>query len=196
MTGYPRRLPEHRPTGLRLSVVRHAWHRLDATSPELWTWSVHHSPLHRFDSATGAFRVRYAGETPRVAMRERFDASGRIVSESDLGLHLVELTGSVRVLDLRHDNNLDALGLDDRISTGRAPEVWATCHHLADLVASWYGERCHGIVYRSRTAPQRSANVAFFEHAPLTAHDRGSLRDQISLLAACVHADGFAVEGW
>jgi hypothetical protein len=100
------------------------------------------------------------------------------------------------VLDLRRDNNLDAFGLDDRISTSRSPEVQATCHRLADLSVDWYGERCHGIVYRSRTTPQRSAHVAFFEHAPVTDRDRGPLRDQTSLLAACVHADGFAVEGW
>jgi hypothetical protein len=129
-------------------------------------------------------------------MRERFDASDRIVSGADLDLHLIELVGTIRVLDLRHERNLDALGLDDQISTSRAPEVWATCRRLADLITIWYGERCHGIVYRSRTTPQRSANLAFFRHAALTARDVGRLRNQHSLLTACVHSDGFAIEGW
>lgn len=129
-------------------------------------------------------------------MRERFDASERIVRAADLDLHLVELTGTAHVLDLRRDRTLDALGLDDQISTSRAPGVWAAAQQLADLVRDWFGARCHGIVYRSRTTPQRSANLAFFEHAPLAAIDRGTLRAQDALLASCVLSDGFAVQGW
>jgi hypothetical protein len=106
---------------------------------------------------SGAFRVRYAGDAQRVAMRERFDDEGRIVSTEHLRLHLVQLTGDVRVLDLRHDRNLDALGLDDQINTSRAPAVWDACQRLVDHVHDWYGDRCDGIVYRSRTTPERSA---------------------------------------
>jgi len=51
-------------------------------------------------------------------------------------------------------------------------------------------------VYRSRTTPERSANLAFFSHAPLTARRLGNLGDQTALLAAGVLSDGFAVEGW
>ncbi len=195
-TDYAARLPEHRPTGLRLTVLHHPWYRLDPSTPSRWRWSAFPEPRYRFDSPTGAFRVRYAGDAQRVAMRERFDADGRIVSETALTLHLIELTGAVRVLDLRHDRNLDALGVDDQISTSRAPGVWAACQRLADLVRSWYGQRCHGIVYRSRTTPERSANLAFFAHAPLRARNLGRLGTQDGLLAACVHSDGFAVEGW
>jgi hypothetical protein len=154
------------------------------------------TPRHRFDSSSRTFTIRYAGDAHRVAMRERFDASGRIVSRAELGLYLIELVGTIRVLDLRHDKNLDALKLDDQISTSRAPDVWSAGQTLADRVAEWYGERCHGIVYRSRTIPQRSANLAFFRHAPLAARNLGRLRGQHGLLAACVHSDGFTIEGW
>ena len=126
-------------------------------------------------------------------MRERFDEEGRIVSPAHLRLHLVKLTGAVRVLDLRQERNLDALGLDDQISTSRAPGVWAACHRLADLVFDWFDGQCEGIVYRSRTTPQRSANIAFFEHARLQASEVGLLGEQRELLAACQLSDGFTV---
>lgn len=189
-------LPPGRPPGLRLSQVRRAWFRLDATSPSRWSWHAYPTPRSRFDSATGATRVRYAGDAARVAMRERFDGSARIVGIPELDLRLVELTGAVSVLDLRREQNLDALGLDDQVSTARSPEVWAGCQLLVDRVHEWFGLRCHGLVYRSRTTPERSANLAFFEHAPLTARDLGPLGDQEALLASCVLSDGFAVQGW
>jgi hypothetical protein len=153
-------------------------------------------PRYRFDSASGARRVRYAGEGQRVAMRERFDASARVVSAAELGVHLVRLSGQIRVLDLRLDRNLDALGLDDQISTSRSAQVWSACQLLSDLVTDWYGDRLHGIVYRSRTTPQRSANLALFAGAPLRLEDLGPLSAQTGLLASCVLSDGFAVEGW
>lgn len=129
-------------------------------------------------------------------MRERFDGSGRVVAIADLDLRLIELTGALSVLDLRREQNLDALGLDDQVSTARSPQVWATCHDLVDRVHEWFGARCHGLAYRSRTTPQRSVNLAFFEHAPLVAHDLGVLGEQEALLASCVLSDGFAVQGW
>lgn len=115
---------------------------------------------------------------------------------ADLELQLVELTGRLQVLDLRRDRILDALGLDDQVNTARSPGVWTVCQALSDLVVDWFGERCHGIVYRSRTTPQRSANLAFFEHAPLVGRDLGPLRSREALLASCVLSDGFAVQGW
>jgi len=107
----------------------------------------------------------------------------------------VQLTGRLHVVDLRTDRTLDVLGLDDEINTARAPDVWTACQQLADLVHRWCGQRCHGIVYRSRTTPQGSANLAFFEHAPLTATSLGRLGAQPSLLATAVVSDGFTVEG-
>ena len=129
-------------------------------------------------------------------MRERFDRLQRRMDTPDLQLRLVELTGAVRVLDLRRDRTLDALGLDDQVSTGRALGVWRACQRLTDLVQDWFGERCEGIVYRSRTTPERSANLAFFAHAPLVARDLGPLREQDRLLLSCILTDGFTIRGW
>jgi hypothetical protein len=71
------------------------------------------------------------------------------------------------VLDLRREATLDALGLDDRISTGHEPEVWEPAQRLSDLVRRWWGEKVDGIAYRPRTTPETAVNVAFFAHAPL-----------------------------
>lgn len=196
MARYADRLPVVRPPGLRLSSLRRPWYRLDAEAPARWTWQAHSTPRSRFDSASGTLRVRYAGDAQRVAMRERFDNSERVVRAADLDLHLVELTGVVHILDLRRERNLDALRLDDQISTSRAPGVWVACQRLVDLVHRWFGERCQGIVYRSRTTPQRSSNIAFFAHAPLTARSLGALATRQDLLAACVLSDGFTLQGW
>jgi len=193
---YALRLTETRPTGLRLVTRSHAWYRLDAQRPRDWRWRGFPEPQHRFDPASGANRVRYAADSLRAAMRERFDAEGRVVSAAHLDLRVVELTGRVSALDLRQERVLDALGLDDQISTSRAPGVWAACHVLTDRLQSWYGDRLDGIVYRSRTTPQRSANLAFLQRAPLLARDLGPLRRQEALLAACVTGEGFLVEGW
>lgn len=193
---YALRLPSHRPSGLRLTTLRHAWYRIDAERPDAWSWRAFPKPRNRFDSADGAFRVRYAGDAQRVAMRERFDETRRVVRAAHLDLQLVELSGAVRVLDLRSDRILDALGLDDQINTSREAGVWDACHRLADLVQPWFGERCDGIVYRSRTTPERSANLAFFAHAPLASRPLGPLRDQEELLVACASAEGFTIQGW
>jgi len=193
---YEQRLPTSRPPGIRLSTLRHAWFRLDREPPETWSWHPYAAPRSRFDSPTATCRVRYAGDAKRVAMRERFDESRRVVTAAQLRLHLVELSGTIRVVDLRRDGTLDALGLDDQINTSRAPGVWAACHRLADLVHEWFGERCDGIVYRARTTPQSSANLAFFAHAPLTAASLGTLIEQPDLLARSLVSDGFAIQGW
>lgn len=184
------------PRGLRLVTTRATWYRLDRDPPDRWSWEPHTGPRSRFDPASGAVRVRYAGDEPRVAMRERFDRERRVVPAAAMASHVVELSGTAHVLDLRRDRVLDALGLDDQISTSRAPEVWNACQRLTDLVVGWFGERCHGIVYRSRTTPQRSANLAFFAWAPFTATDLGSLRDQRALLHTCMLYEGFSVQGW
>jgi hypothetical protein len=193
---YLRRLPDARPPGLRLVTRTHAWYRLDGQPPRSWRWKPFVEPQHRFDPASGSLRVRYAADSLRAAMRERFDAEGRVVSRAHLDVRVVELTGKVSVLDLRHERVLDALGLDDQVSTSRASAVWSACHALTDRLDDWFGERLGGLVYRSRTTPQRSANLAFLQRANLAARDLGPLRRQGSLLAACVTSDGFLVEGW
>jgi hypothetical protein len=190
------RLAERRPPGLALTTLRHPWYRIESADPDTWSWDPYPSPRSRFDSAAGVVRVRYAGQTSRVAMRERFDGQRRRMRPADLDLRLVELTGAVRVLDLRRDRTLDALGFDDQVSTSRAPEVWAVCRQLTDRVHAWFGERCDGLVYRSRTTPERAANIAFFAHAPLVARSLGALRDQGTLIDTCILTDGFDVRGW
>lgn len=193
MSAYADRLPTSRPSGLRLTTRRNLWYRLGSATPASWGWKPFPAPGYRFDSAAGKFRVRYAADAERAAMREGFDAEGRIVSPDHLRLRLIQLTGTIRVLDLRQERNLDALGLDDQINTSRAPGVWTACQQLADLVFDWYGQQCHGLVYRSRTTPQHSANLAFLAHAPLTATSLGPLGRQHRLLAACQLSDGLTV---
>jgi hypothetical protein len=189
-------LPDRRPAHLQLVTLRRSWWRVDREPPERWQWQPHPAARYRFDSAAGAVRVRYAADSLRGAMRERFDESMRIVRRSELDLRLVRLVAPVRVLDLRRDRVLDALGLDDQINTGRAPGVWLACQRLADLVHDWFGERCDGVVYRSRTTPERGANLAFFRHAPLAARDLGTLREHEELLRSAVLTDGFTIRGW
>jgi hypothetical protein len=131
-----------------------------------------------------------------VAMRERFDEQRRRLRPADLDLVLVELTGTVRLLDLRREQTLDALGLDDQVSTSRAPDVWRACQQLIDRVHDWFGDRCDGVAYRSRTTPEHSANLAFFQRAPLSARSLGTLREQPTLIDSCILTDGFDVRGW
>lgn len=140
--------------------------------------------------------MRYAADASRTALRERFDTEERKIDAAALSAHLVELSGPVRVLDLRRDQTLDALALDDQISTSRSPGVWQACHELIDLVDEWFGTNCDGLVYRSRTTPQRSANLAFFAHAHLAARTLGTLNDQPELLLDLIATDGFQIMGY
>ena len=77
--------------------------------------------------------------------------------------HLVRLTAArhLRVFDLRTEANLDILGVDDQISTGQHPDVWDTCHRLADAAHRWWND-LDALVYRARTTPETSVNYAFF----------------------------------
>ena len=73
----------------------------------------------------------------------------------------------MKVLDLRTESNLDALGVDDRINTGREAGVVDACHRLADCCQEWWAD-LDGLLYRSRTTPESSANLAFFDSEPFT----------------------------
>lgn len=66
----------------------------------------------------------------------------------------------LRVFDLRTEANLDVLGVGDQISTGQHPDVWETCHRLADAVRRWWDD-VDAIVYRPRTTPENAVNYAF-----------------------------------
>lgn len=99
----------------------------------------------------------------------------------------------MRVLDLRREAVLDALGLDDRISTGHEPDVWGSAQRLTDLIVAWWGDAAHGIVYRSRTTPVTSANVALFHHAPVAGRSQRLERAR-PFLDMLVVRHGFTVE--
>jgi hypothetical protein len=189
-------LPDARPDGLRLGSLDVEWWRLDDRSPQLWSWSGYPQPRNRFD-APGR-RVRYAARTERGAFREHFAESRRVISVRHTDLRVVRLTGRIRVLDLRSESTLDALHLDGEISTGRSERAFRTCWALAARSIDWWGTDLGGIVYTSRTTPQTSANVAFFQHAPLRPHEVGRLHERRELLAHLVVDDGFrvALPGW
>ncbi len=166
LAGYLAPLPDARPHGLRrrsVSAGTELW-RVDAKPPAKWGWAGFPSPEYRFDSASGAFRTRYAGTTPLGAFRERYRLSGLVIPEDHRTHHLIRLVASrnLRVLDLRTEKNLDALDIDDQINTSLHADVWATCHRLADAVKRWWTD-IDAIVYRSRTSPQTSVNFAFFD---------------------------------
>jgi len=129
-------------------------------------------------------------------LRETFDPD-RHISAAQLDHWVVELTLNGSVLDLRTDDTLDALGLDDQISTSREPRVWQTAQALGDVVWNGYTARARpvpAIVYRSRTTPQHNANAAMFAHSIATVLHVERLREQTGLLEAAITADGFTVE--
>ena len=109
--------------------------------------------------------------------------------------HLVRLVAArhLRVLDLRTERNLDALGVDDQISTGQHAHVWNTCHRLADAVRRWWDD-LDAIVYRSRTTPETSINFAFFIDRAF-ALKSWPLADRTDVLTDLVLHHGFTV-GW
>ncbi len=197
---HPDDLPASRPTGLRLVTRRGRWFRFDTTHPDVWGWTPFADPRHRFDSLSGAQRLRYAGRTLRGAARERWDATGRVVSERDGDGWLVELTGEVSVLDLRREATLDVLGVDDRVNTGRLAldrrddMLLDVCGRLTDLVADWWGPRLHGIQYRSRTTPETSSNLAFFAGAPLRVADACRVAELGDRWVELILRDGFLVD--
>jgi hypothetical protein len=124
-------------------------------------------PRHRFDSAAGLHRVRYAATTAHGAARERYRDTGMLVPSDHAEHHIAALSGELTVLDLRREAVLDALTLDDRISTAREPTVWESAQELTDRAARWWGPDVHALVYRPRTTPETSANVALYRHASL-----------------------------
>ncbi|BBU24334.1 hypothetical protein [Mycobacterium xenopi] len=163
--GYQAPLPADRPVGLRrrrVSAGTELW-RVDATAPAEWTWQGFPEALFRFDPESGSFRTRYAAASLVGAFRERYRPTGLVIPADHAAHHVVRLVAvrHLRVLDLRTEANLDALSVDDQISTGQHPEVWDTCHRLADAVKRWWSD-LDAIVYRPRTTPETSANFAFF----------------------------------
>lgn len=160
-----RRRTEDRPVGVRrrtLSPGTPLW-RIDSTEPSDWTWDGFAAPRHRFDPTSGTFRTRYASRSLHGAFRERYLATGLLIPADHADHLLVRLTTTrpLRTFDLRTEANLQAIGADDRISTSHEPEIWQACHDLADDIRTWWPD-LDGILYRSRTTPASSANLAFW----------------------------------
>jgi hypothetical protein len=195
--GYQAQLPEVRPVGLRsrrVSAGTEIW-RVDATDPAGWTWEGFPDPRYRFDPASEAFRTRYASTELVGAFRERYRATGLVIPIDHAAHHLVRLVAArhLRVLDLRTERNLDALDVDDQISTGQHADVWATCHRLADAARRWWAD-LDAIVYRSRTTPTTSANFAFFADDGFAIESWGHA-DRPDILTELVLRHGFTL-GW
>lgn len=192
-----------RPRGLRLSRAGGSWWRIDPSHPAEWAWEPHPLPVGRFDPLSGRFRLRYAANLPAAAARERFPA--RTLTDADGELWLVELRGFRAVLNLTHQANLDALGLDDRISTGRlavsgrrGPDpLLETSGRLADAVHDWWGGTPPPLVYRTRTMPGAGRSIAFGPWVAVEVGRVGRLRRATALHAHLVLHAGFTVPpGW
>lgn len=157
--------PAERPAGLKRHPIRAGtdlW-RIDKSEPATWTWAGFATPCYRFDPTSGAFRTRYAGTRRHGAARERYAGTCRVIPAAHADDHLVHLrtTRSLRVLDLRGERTQDLLGVDDQINTSRSADHFAACQDLADAAPRWWDD-LDGILYRSRTTPQDSTNLAFW----------------------------------
>jgi len=193
--GYLDPLPAQRPVGLRrrrLPAGTELW-RIDAIAPAAWSWDGFPDPRHRFDPMSGTFRVRYGGRSVVGAAREKYRDSGLLIPADHIAHHLVRLVAErdMRVFDLRTEQNLDVLHLDDQISTGQHPAVWDACHRLADAVRAWWPD-LDAIVYRSRTTPGTSINIAFFAADAFHA-ESWIMAERTDVLAELVLRHGFTV---
>lgn len=185
-------LPGRRPAGLRTTSLRGlTWWRFDSAAPDHWDWRPFLAPRYRFDSAEGAARVRYAGLTARGAARERWSPDRRI-SVADAHTWVVRLVGTVKVIDLCAERVLDQLGLDDRINTARDRATWQACQVLGDRLRRWLPS-LDAIVYRSRTTPETSVNIAWNRPGALRVARAEPLRECADLLDRLVLVDGFTV---
>ncbi|MFN2487383.1 MAG: hypothetical protein ABR609_12395 [Acidimicrobiia bacterium] len=139
--------------------------------------------------------------TAPVGARERFLA--RSITEFEGELWLVRLDGVTRALHLTHQANLDALGVDERISTERINTDWLgersdpdplldTCGQLADAVYNWWDEKPPALVYRARTIPS-GRNLAFCASVGVEAVQVDLLRNAAALHAYLLLQAGFIV---
>jgi hypothetical protein len=123
------------------------------------------------------------------------------MTEADGELWLVTLDAMSAVLHLTHQVNLDALGLDDRVSTGRIdvrarsdPDpLLETCGAIADAVHDWWDGRPPPLIYRTRSVPERGRSIAFTQTSMPPVVSAGRLRDATVLHAFLVLRAGFTV---
>lgn len=136
--------------------------------------------------------MRYAANRPAVAARERFPA--RTMTEADGDRWLVHLAIPGPVLALTRQTNIDVLGVDDRVSTGRIdpygrtdPDpLLDTCGHLADAVYDWWAGSPLPLLYRARTSPGTGRTIAFAQTAYWSVINAKPLREATSLHAHLV----------
>ncbi|MDQ2727598.1 MAG: hypothetical protein M3Y91_07000 [Actinomycetota bacterium] len=141
--------------------------------------------------------MRYAANRPVAACCERFP--GRYLSPADGDLYLVEFTVEGPTLHLTHQGVLDALGLDDRINTGRVdlpgPDddpLLDACQGLADAVHDGWDDTPPALVYRTRTVPS-ARSVAFSGTTRTEIVRARTLREARHLIAILVARHGFVV---
>ena len=143
--------------------------------------------------------MRYAANRSAVAARERFPA--RTLTEADGDLWLVHLSIPGPALALTRQTNLDALGLDDRVSTGRIdpsgradPDpLLDTCDQLADAVYDWWKGSPPPLLYRARTAPGTGRNIAFTQTSGWSNLAARPLREATGLHTDLTLSAGFVV---
>jgi hypothetical protein len=167
--------------------------RFDAADPLVWQWSPFSKARFRFDPGDGTFRTRYGASSVVGAARERYYDTGRLIPADHSEHRLVRLTAArpLSVLDLRTERNLTALAVDDRISTGHEPQVWAACQELVAAARGWW-PTLDALLYRPRTTPQSSVNMAFFATDCFTVTSR-RLQDSRDVLDELVLLQQFTI---
>ncbi len=157
-----------------------AQHPLIFTVPERGILYRHHQKIHdpvyfgkkgeyRFDDpdcpVPGCFGVLYAGADPESCLLESCGTTTGVPAVSGAYLDAraiarMELTGSLRFIDLVSDGGLASIGADGRLATGsyKVAQQWS---------AALKKHPCKpdGIRYRSRHAPERIA-YAIYERPP------------------------------
>lgn len=162
--------PTARPAGLEVVSFGATWWRIDLDHPDDWSWDPPPCAQERFDPRTCRFRVRYAASSRVAAARECFP--DRCLQAEHGDQWLVRLEGTVDMLDLTDVATLDALGLDDRISTGRLDDtdggddpLLIRAQALADAVWDWWDGEPPALLYRNQSTPT-ARSLAF--HADVT----------------------------
>jgi hypothetical protein len=124
---------------------------------------------YRFDDpdcpAPGCFGVLYAGADPECCLLESCGTTTGVPAVSGAYLDAraiarIELTGSLRFMDLVDDGGLASIGADGRLATGsyKVAQQWSAALKRHPC-------RPDGIRYRSRHAPERIA-YAIYERPP------------------------------
>jgi hypothetical protein len=134
-----------------------------------------------------------------VAARERFPA--RTITEAHGDHWLISIGAVPPAIHLTHQSNLDVLGQDDRVGTGRIvtgsrvdPDpMLETCGRLSDAIYDWWRGLPPPLLYRSRTMPAVGRSVTFTDSFSVPTVSIGRLRDARALHAHLVLRARFTV---